>query len=365
MRVRIVSYEDVNAWILGKFARKLNEELLKLGVQSDISNVPDPHADINHHIIYTYCKPGQPAHNDTVMITHVDEIHKANLLKKQLATAKAGICMSAATMNELIGIGLPADKLCYVSPAHDNVMKPRRISIGITSKVQPTGSKREDLIIRLAESLDHMLFEFVIMGSGWESVIDKLKKKGAHVTYYNQFDYDRYIQILPAFDYYLYPGQDEGSMGFIDALASGVKTVVTPQGFHLDAPGGISHPFNTAEELLAIFEKISAERRNLINAVSTWTWADYAIKHLEIWKYITDQLEIHSSYSDGVNSLLHKQPATRVDVQTYKKSLYQGTSRRIVYVTLGRIKKLGNPAWVMRKMKSIISRSNNSGPASK
>ena len=142
MRVRIISYEDVNAWILGKFARKLNEELIKLGVDSDIDNIPDPKADINHHIIYTYCKEDELVHNDVLMITHVDEISKINLLKRQLEKARIGICMSKATMNELLAVGIPKEKLCYVNPAHDNVMKPKRAKIGITSKVQPTGSKR-------------------------------------------------------------------------------------------------------------------------------------------------------------------------------------------------------------------------------
>jgi hypothetical protein len=121
MRVRIISYEDVNAWILGKFARKLNEELLKLGVDSDISNVGDPSADINHHIIYTYCDQDILDSKDSLMITHVDEVSKAELLKKQLERASLGICMSKATMNEMIAIGMPQEKLCYINPAHDSV----------------------------------------------------------------------------------------------------------------------------------------------------------------------------------------------------------------------------------------------------
>ena len=41
MRIRIVCYEDVNAWILGKFALKLCENLNAQGVNADISNKPD------------------------------------------------------------------------------------------------------------------------------------------------------------------------------------------------------------------------------------------------------------------------------------------------------------------------------------
>lgn len=52
MKVRIVCYEGINQWILGKFAKKLHEELLKFSIESDIGYLPDKHADINHHIIY-------------------------------------------------------------------------------------------------------------------------------------------------------------------------------------------------------------------------------------------------------------------------------------------------------------------------
>ena len=42
-------------------------------------------------------------------------------------------------------------------------------------------------------------------------------------------------------------------MGFLDACAAGVKTIVTPQGYHLDAMRGITHGFKELPELVAIF----------------------------------------------------------------------------------------------------------------
>ena len=41
MRVRIVCYEDVDSWILGKFALKMREELAHLSVLCDIAKTPD------------------------------------------------------------------------------------------------------------------------------------------------------------------------------------------------------------------------------------------------------------------------------------------------------------------------------------
>jgi hypothetical protein len=266
--------------------------------------------------------------------------------------------MSKGTMDELIGMGIPQEKLCFISPAHDNVMQPRRYVIGITSKVQPTGSKREDIVLNLARALDPQLFEFVIMGSGWEDIIQKMKKRGMQVTYYDQFDYKTYVKIMPTFDYYVYPGQDEGSMGFIDALAAGVKTVVTPQGFHLDAPGGITHAFNTEEDLLQIFNTISNDRKQLLEAIATWTWKDHAVKHYEVWKYLLDPAFNTSPYSDGLNSLLRKEPAA-INGRALKKSLYKGTFRRMSYVSLSWIKKLSNPSLVLKKIKARLNGDGN------
>lgn len=345
MRVRIVSYEDINGWILGKFARKLHEELSLLGVNVDIASTPDHSADVNHHIIYLGYEK-YTGSVETLMITHVDDIRKLNLIKKQLNTAQVGICMSAGTMEELAGAGVPRKKLCFINPAHDGVIQPKPLMIGITSKVQPDGCKREYLLLELIQRISPLDFQFKIMGMGWEHIIGKMKEKGFLVTYYDDFDYDEYVKLIPSLDYYLYMGQDEGSMGFIDALAAGVKTIVTPQGYHLDAENGINYRFDTKEELWDVFDKIKEERAKITNSVSDWTWKDYAVKHLEVWNYLIKREKnlaeevIESRYNDGINSLLGRtDKSSFANEYQYRVKLYQGTSRRIFF-SLKKIKDL-------------------------
>jgi len=359
MRVRIVSYEDIHGWILGKFARKLQEELALLGVAVDIEKTTDSAADVNHHIIYL----GYEKYTggvETLMITHVDDIRKLSLIKEQLKTAQAGICMSAETMHQLSGSGVSRKKLCFVNPAHDGVIKPEPLVVGITSKVQPDGCKREHLLLELIENISPTDFQFKIMGMGWGNIIDKMRSKGFRVTYFNDFDYEQYVKLFPTLDYYLYLGQDEGSMGFIDALAAGVKTIVTPQGYHLDAKNAITHPFNTIEDLWAVFSTIKGERDKLINSIADWNWKDYAIKHLEIWQYLLKQKEnpsvkasIKSNYFDGVNSLVSERPGETESINqlNYKIKLYQGTSRRI----FSSLKKIKDFPTLKRKFQSFFS----------
>jgi len=148
MKVRIVCYEDVNSWILGKFALKMEENLSKMGIPVDIAKVPDPTADINHHIIY-YDYNCQKNSIDTLMITHIDDIEKLDLLKKQLLVAAAGICMSAETMHSLAKMGIDESKLCYINPAHDGIIPIRKIVVGMSCRVQEDGRKREHFIDKL------------------------------------------------------------------------------------------------------------------------------------------------------------------------------------------------------------------------
>lgn len=338
MRVRLISYEDINAWILGKFARKLNEELIKLGVDSDISNVADPEADFNHHIIYLGLEASKANEKDTLMITHIDDYRKLNLLKDQLQRASVGMCMSFALMNELIIGGLPKEKLCYINPAHDGVISIKPYIIGITSQVKPDGCKREHLVEELSEYISPKLFHFKIMGSGWERVIKVLRNRGFQVDYQPEFIYSEYVKLIPSLDFYFYMGQDEGSMGYIDALAAGVKTIVTPQGFHLDADHGITYSFNTLQELVEVFNSIGKEKQQLIDSVSQWTWRDYAIKHLEVWTYIVnpESSSNASVYKDGLNSLLNREGVIqRGNRLNYHIRLYYGAWKRTIYKIRG------------------------------
>ncbi|HCC47988.1 MAG TPA: hypothetical protein DEQ38_07740 [Elusimicrobia bacterium] len=333
MKVNIVCYEDPELWIFGKFAKKLAAETARAGVSCALSREPDPSADINHHISYINYR-GETAGNDTLMVTHVDTLHKFQMLKGQLEKARMAVCFSRETQRTLVSAGLPHDRLCYINPAQDGVIKPRPLVLGITSKVHADGRKGEDAIAGLCEKLSPADFRFAIMGAGWEPTIEKMRARGFTVEYHNAFDYAKYVELMPSLDYYLYISHDEGSMGFPDALSAGVKTIVTPQGYHLDAPGGITHPVKDAAELEAACLAIARERRARIDSVAGWTWANYARKHIDLWRFL---LEGPSStrlpgepYPDGAESIFKAGGApafTPAQNAAYKASLLRNSSR--------------------------------------
>ncbi|MDF3079022.1 MAG: hypothetical protein K0S09_2911 [Sphingobacteriaceae bacterium] len=282
MKIHIVLYPELNPWILTKIATKLMENIQALGHEATIGHGVDRSADINHHITYLQYKPLQGGVH-SIMITHIDNSVKLQKVKTDLHSAGVGICMSKNTLSELVKLGVPRLKLQYAHMAKDGNAVSRKICIGFTTRIYADGRKREDYFTRILKIISPADFKFEIMGFGWGPTIEKMRAAGFEVRYFEEFAYDDYMNLMSRLDYYVYLGADEGSAGFIDALAAGVKTIVQPQGFHLDAPNGITHSFETFDQLKGIFLQIAAERNRLVSAVSEWTWENYAKKHIAIW----------------------------------------------------------------------------------
>jgi glycosyltransferase involved in cell wall biosynthesis len=224
-----------------------------------------------------------------MLITHVDDPYKARLIRAELQdNIDVGICMSTHTVQRLLDLGIPASSLCCVPPAHDNLVTPRRIVIGITTRVYPDGRKREEMLVRLSQGMNLEALRFRIFGAGWDKVIPHLRKAGAEVEYdpgtaNYAADYSRVIAAMRNLDFYLYLGMDEGSLGTLDALAAGIPTIVTAQGFHLDVLPALTHTFVDYAELEQIIRKIIDSRELRRQWASALHWSDYARRHSLVW----------------------------------------------------------------------------------
>lgn len=275
MKIHIINYEQAfNNGILSKFAHKLHDELEKMkGIEVSIGNVPEPTADINHHINYLPYKHSGKI--NTLMVTHIWEGYKLDSLKKSMESADMGICMSSEMPPWLAKQGIDEAKLTYILPAHD--AKPRRHQVvAILTNVYPDNCKREEMFAALVKTLNPNEWAFRIMGSGWSEILVPLVAEGLQVDYFAEFDPINHQRILETSDYCLYFGKDEGSMAILDATNAGLKTITTLQGFHKDI--GIDYAFDTQEELNEIFKNLNK------NPVKDWTWKKYAKEHLKIWK---------------------------------------------------------------------------------
>lgn len=298
--VNLVCYKD--NWIYNKFADRMQQYLEKAGIKVFRSENTQENVDINHHIP---CLNYKPYKNDTLMITHIDDLKKVELLKKQLRTARMGICMSRETVNKLVLYGVPAYKLCYINPAQDNAIRPQKYVIGITHRCYDGYDvrKRTTALLDILQGVDPQYFKFEIMGSGWEEIVHSLRNSKFEVLYFDQFDYEKYLKLMSEIDYYLFIGQDEGSMGYLDALAAGVGTIVTPQGFHLDMDCSIDYPCNTVMQFREAFLSLQSIREKKVKSVSGWTWNNYVRKHMEVWEYILGRKDLKNLYG---NQLLYE-----------------------------------------------------------
>jgi hypothetical protein len=288
MKCNLVLPQEWHGWVIEKMTRRLADEICALGSAAEVAVAASSGADINHFMAFMQIPPEVPPHS-TVSITHVDDSVRFRHALIAAKTAELAICMSSWTVKQLVDGGGDRAKLCFVLPALDEGLLPRRIVIGLTTKLYKDGRKREKLLVRLSREMDLSDFHFDIFGTGWDNVVPHLRQAGALVTLAvdsgdDQADYQRMRERIPHFDYYLYMGLDEGSLGTLDALAAGVKTIVTPHGFHVDLPHGITHPFREYGELRAVFESIREERNVRVRAVECLTWRKYAERHLSIWE---------------------------------------------------------------------------------
>jgi hypothetical protein len=331
--VRLVIDAVNRQWIVGKYAARLAENLGAWGVDADIGEAPSKDVDVNHWMIFVHpwdhyhrvpgffnagWRPG-PTMN-TALITHVDDPVKVRILRESIPRIlDAGICLSRMTKAELVAYGIDPTRLTYILPGHDGLVQPRRVVIGITSKTFADGRKNENTLVQAAEAMRLDAFRFEIIGEGWEETAKVLRQAGAEVDLPSPSDglekgYQYILGRLPAFDYYLYLGWDEGSMGTLDALAAGVKTIITPQGFHLDLKGAITHPVRNAADLIGVLHGIAVERQTRLDSVKDLTWSAYARKHAAVWRALLEDRLADVTGAAGEPEVTGDGPVTTRDV---------------------------------------------------
>jgi hypothetical protein len=290
--VRLVLHPSNRGWILEKFADRLVQHLDKWNVDAAIADEPSSSADLHHFMMYLH-GPDRRIGPSTALVTHVDKPQKMYEMGNLLERIDAAVCLSRMSVEQLVSFGLPARKLCYIVPGCDPAPHPRRTAIVIASRLYRDLRKREDFLLRLAHSMRLDNFRFDILGFGWEAIANELRAAGAEVRHYPptedyRVDYEHVLECLSAADYYFYPGLDEGSMGLMDALAAGVSTISTPQGFHLDIPSGLTHAFMDFAEMSAIFQQLARERQDRIDTIAAFSWEEYARRHSILWRGVLE-----------------------------------------------------------------------------
>ncbi len=282
--------------LLENYAGNLQKELEMLGCQINLGRTEDSQADVNHYMCVDDLElryKGTYKTTDTtvrtVLTAYGHSGQAGGVLKDHEHRYMACICTSIDEIGRLISEEIPRNKIYYIAPVVlDRGIKPKKINLGITNRCYHHFDfrKRDDLILQVCQQLEPDFFRFKIMGSGWDAIVEQLKGLKFEVEYYASFNREVYKRLIPSLDYWLYYGFDEGAMGYLDALAAGVKTIATPQGFHLDTKCGLTHPCKTVQDFIGVLRNIQNEKKVVVDSVMEWGWKDCAKRHMEIWKYL-------------------------------------------------------------------------------
>jgi hypothetical protein len=340
MKVSVVIRKSWDGWVLRKIGLNLVSNLVDLGIEAEYVTEPNPASDINHFLHFSFAE-AVPGSITTTMITHVDDAIKARRLKEVLSTQiNGGICMSKYHLEELVDFGIERTQLSYVLPALD-VNQVRKIHFTIQGNRYRDGRKNEVFLKQLANEIDLTFAEFSFFGTGWEEIVEILRKAGAEVTIHPPstdfaHDYVHMINALKVADYYVNMGWDEGSLGSLDAFVNRTSMIVSAQGYHLHISDDSVEYFNDYSEFRNIFESISARQAQKQMIANNMSWQQYAKSHQVIWEGALRgealPIPIHPNYLED-SQIFDRVKLNPILDTSFRKTLYRG--KGILFRKLG------------------------------
>lgn len=263
--------------------------------ETTVTEVEDPNADVNHWAHYLDLwrermdRPGSGKAKTSFWVTHVDDPLKLKIVRRLCAAGNAAICLSSDLASALDAEQVRSELVSWALPGCDGGRVPPKIAIGLATRLYDDGRKNEWMLLKLCSEFGPDHLEFRIWGDGWQPVIAKMRGLGVEVKYGEGASYEALLDGLAECDYYLYCGMDEGSLGTLDAMKAGVRTIVTDQGFHRDLSTAIDHLFSTYDELRAIVGQLIAGRIRRLEALDATSWNNYARHNLEIWNHLVKE----------------------------------------------------------------------------
>lgn len=182
LRVRIVLKD--RGWIMGKIAIRLVFHFNNHKVEADIALLPTAEVDLNHFFIYIdYDIKSEIPTKSTPSVTHIDSLKKLLVLKMNLKRVDRGICISRMSVEELASQGIDRRRLCCINLAHDGLLRPRRITIGLTAPLSGMPQEGEPILQELAEMTRLDGFCFKVSQGGWAFIDPRLLAASASVAF--------------------------------------------------------------------------------------------------------------------------------------------------------------------------------------
>jgi hypothetical protein len=283
VRVNIISYEPLGGWVLADYAERLAAHLTPFVREVVVTSGQRPEYDVTFHVNYWGLRQLQVSGLHCTMVTHVDTPEKYALIKAQAEAGAWGFCFSSETarmMTDLTGV----PRFAGFAPPAMIEAPARTVSVLVAARSYPDGRKNEHWVTDFVRQFPPAIMRLRIIGAGWEPHIKELELSGYQVEYCDNFDRERYHQLLKTSDYLLVAGFDEGALSTLDAILYDVVPIVTAQGYHLEQSGEML-TFVTHDQLLRIARKILGSIEELDAMSRSMTdWGAFAEKHYLRWK---------------------------------------------------------------------------------
>ena len=286
MRINVLSYEPAGGWILYDYAAKLAEHLRSqtdLVQQASVGFGQAPGFDVTFHVNYAGLRQLQVPGLHCTMVTHIDTPEKFNLVRSQALAGVLGFCMSDDTARRLNTLSGQPQFHNFAPPAM-LAAEPKTLVVMIAGRLYDDGRKNEAWATDFFKMFRPGGLLIRVMGAGWESRLDDLRRFGHAVEHQPVFDRARYVDWLKGSDHLLVTGHDEGALSTLDAMLLGVVPIVTAQGYHLEQAGPIL-TYATHAQLMAVAHRLQRDldERQALHAQLT-DWAGFARRHAAHWQ---------------------------------------------------------------------------------
>lgn len=287
MRVNVCS--ETGDWILPKCARTIVEAAT--GTDVDVRWNGNWHADPDavHGVNYGYLErtPGfATARIRTAQFGHLNPGVIADVYRRVAELATVCVAVSVGSRDDLLGIGVPAERVVVIEHGVDPEHTPRLVLGFVGRNYAPRTGGVDDrkgvglLRAFLADPWVAANVHVRIMGEGWGDLPGSVEVL--------PFDMAR----LPAFydccDYLLCTSSIEGGpMPLIEGLAHGKLMVIPPMGYAINYPA-IHYENSSLPSLIAVVSSLADAKLCQIQArrdyVAGLTWSAWARAHLRLWR---------------------------------------------------------------------------------
>lgn len=256
---------------------------------------PDDEADLNYHIpwhsMIGYDKKGLHA----IAYTHCNVGAEASLMD---ACERADLitCMTFTGRQELLDYGVPPEKIWVIYAAADQFIF-RNYLIGVIGYPQPTGRKRESIILDLAWKYDLTPYQFLFVGAGWDEMTEKLKSLGVAASHIHA-DTDELLKAAyRQMDLLLVTGYREGGpLPLLEVMASG-RDVLSPAFGYASDLLSEENLYKDIDDLIEKLDKRVAPFVFMHKLARAWRWQDYCAEHaLAFGRILGERVDLYPEY---------------------------------------------------------------------